>query len=157
MKPTLTAAALILSASTAVAGGLTDPQHAAALAALDDEYKAWTVYEVVMSEFGRVKPFSNIQRAESQHIAALSAVLSAEGYEVPANPYVSGEKPKPVAPGSLAEACAIGVEAEIANAALYDDTLLPAVAGHAELTRVFTNLRDASENNHLPAFRRCAK
>ena len=153
----LTAAALLLSASTACAGGLTTAQRAAVLIALDDEYKAWTFYEVVMAKFGQVKPFSTIQQAETQHIAALSEVLSAKGYDVPQNPYMNGEMDKPVAPDSLAEACAIGVEAEIANAALYDEQVLPVVEGQAELTRVFTSLRDASENNHLPAFQRCAE
>jgi hypothetical protein len=157
MKLIPTAVALILSASSAFAGGLTDGQHRAALAALDDEYMAWTVYEVVMEKFGKVKPFSNIQRAEAKHIAAVSGILKAEGYDVPANPYLNGDKPRPVAPANLTEACAIGVETEIANAALYDDDLLPAVAGHGELTQVMTALRDASQERHLPAFRRCAK
>jgi AcrR family transcriptional regulator len=46
-------------------------------------------------------------------------------------------------------------EAEIANRDLYDRQLLPAVAAYSDITLVMQRLRDASENNHLPAFQRC--
>lgn len=148
--------ALMLGAGVAQAAPLTPAQTTAALAALDDEYHALATYQVVIEKFGAVRPFSNIIKAEQRHIDAVATVLKDSGQAVPANPYLSGEKPRPVAPATLQDACAIGVQAEIANAALYDDHLLPAALGNARLVTVFTALRDASENNHLPAFRRCA-
>jgi hypothetical protein len=54
---------------------------------------------------------------------------------------------------TLAQACAAGVDAELANIALYDELLkgdLP-----ADVRRVFENVRAASLNSHLPAFERC--
>ena len=59
------------------------------------------------------------------------------------------------APATLQEACQIGVDAEIANAALYQNELLPVVADYEDITAVFTNLMNASEQKHLPAFERC--
>ncbi|MBI1218344.1 MAG: hypothetical protein GC186_07330 [Rhodobacteraceae bacterium] len=140
-----------------MAAPLSPDQSKAALAALDDEYHALATYQVVLEKFGAVRPFSNIIKAEQRHIDAVAAVLKDSGQTVPGNPYLSGEKPRPEAPATLKEACAIGVQAEIANAALYDDQLLPVAKGNAQLVTIFTSLRDASEKNHLPAFQRCAK
>ena len=153
----------ILSATLAVALGtgaalaMSDDEHAAALRALDDEFAAYATYTAILDKFGQVQPFVSVHQAEAKHIAAISDVLAADGIEVPQNPYLNGEKPAPQAPASVQEACAIGVQAEIANAALYDDELLPQVAGNPELTQVFASLRDASQNHHLPAFEACAQ
>ena len=45
----------------------------------------------------------------------------------------------------MSEACQAGVQAEIADAALYDE--LMAVTTHADLLRVYTNLQSASLND----------
>ena len=153
-KKTLSTLALMLTAGSAFA--MSAGGQDAALIALDDEYKAFATYTVIIENFGEVKPFSNIVEAESVHIGALVTALEAAGVAIPENPYLNGEKARPVAPDSVQEACAIGVTAEIANAALYDDELLPLVEDDAELTRIFITLRDASANKHLPAFERCA-
>jgi hypothetical protein len=47
------------------------------------------------------------------------------------------------------------VATEQATVALYDE-LLPQVAAYPDVEYVFTNLRSASQDNHLPAFERCA-
>ena len=77
--------------------------------------------------------------------------LQAERYgvEVPENPGLAS------APqfASTADACAAGVAAEIADADLYDQ-LLPDVT-HPDLQRVYTNLKNASLQSHLPAFEAC--
>ncbi|MGV6811747.1 MAG: ferritin-like domain-containing protein [Brevirhabdus sp.] len=159
MKPLTFALVAALSLGAALptnAGTLTDAQRDAALAALDDEYKAWAHYEFIMDKFGQVKPFTNIQKAEAVHIDAIVGVLTADGTSIPANPYLDGTHEKPALPDTLAQACAAGVQAEIDNYTLYDDRLLPVAAGNEELTRVFQSLRDASEFKHLPAFERCA-
>ena len=71
------------------------------------------------------------------------------GLEVPQNP---GLATVPTW-DSLTAACQTGVEAELADAALYD-ALAPQVQ-HADILRVFDNLQRASLENHLPAFERC--
>jgi hypothetical protein len=55
--------------------------------ALDDEYRSWATYDQVMTDFGAVRPFSNIREAESRHIEALCALFAAYGLPVPANPW----------------------------------------------------------------------
>ena len=119
--------------------------------AINDEYKALSTYEAVIVKLGSVRPFSMIKGAEEQHIASLKVIYDKYGLIVPENTWPS----KVTAPVSLQEACQIGVDAEIANAALYDDKLLPAVEGYEDIVAVFTNLMNASEQKHLPAFEKC--
>lgn len=70
---------------------------------------------------------------------------------MPENPYVVAP---PVVPETRAECCRLGVAAEEDNIAMYD-ALLPVVKKR-DIKNVFTNLRAASLNNHLPAFTLCS-
>ena len=119
--------------------------------AINDEYKALSIYEAVISKLGSVRPFSMIKGAEEQHIASLKAIYDKYGLIVPKNT-LSG---KVTAPATLKEACQTGVEAEIANASLYREKLLPAVKDYEDITSVFVNLMNASQEKHLAAFERC--
>ncbi len=149
-------AALLPISFAAEAQPLTEAQVQAAYAALDDEYHAQSFYAAVIAKFGAVRPFSNIIKAEQTHAALVIEQLKASGAPIPANPYANGSKALPAVPASKAEACAVAVQAEIANMALYNNTLLPAAVDNSALTQVFIALRDASLNKHLPAFKRCA-
>ena len=62
------------------------------------------------------------------------------GAEVPANPYLG----KVTAPDDLLAAATAWAEGEVDNVALYD-RLIDQVAGDQALTRVFENLRRASQ------------
>ena len=119
--------------------------------AINDEYKALSTYEAVIAKLGSVRPFSMIKGAEEQHIASLKAIYDKYGLEVPANSWPS----KVSAPATLQEACQVGVDAEIANAGLYRDKLLPVVSDYEDIVAVFENLMNASQEKHLPAFERC--
>lgn len=118
--------------------------------ALDDEYKARTIYSRVIADLGAARPFTQIVRAEDSHIAALVNLFNRYGLAVPVNPY----------PGSvptfdtLGAACAAGVQAEIDNAAVYDKIF--SMVDNPDIIRVFTSLQQASLTKHLPAFERCA-
>ena len=131
-------------------GELTSDAIAALTAGLADEVNAYDAYAQVIAQFGPVSPFVQIQQAEASHMAALEAAFTRYGVAVP-----------DVAPtltinaSTLAEACAIGVQAEINNAALYDGWI-GAVSDYPDLVQVFTALRNASLNSHLPAFQACA-
>lgn len=120
--------------------------------ALDDEYKAWATYEAVMAKFGSVRPFIMISRAEEQHIASLKGLFDKYGLVIPENKWRS----QVATPATLQAACEVGVAAEVANAALYRDELLPAVQDFPDIVQVFTHLMQASEEKHLPAFQRCS-
>jgi len=119
--------------------------------AINDEYKALTVYQKVTAKLGMVRPFSMIMGAEEQHIASLKSLFNKYGLSIPQNTWAS----KITVPATLKEACQAGVVAEIANASLYREKLLPAVSEYEDITLVFTNLMNASEQKHLPAFEKC--
>ncbi len=124
----------------------------ALLMALDDEQKAYATYVSIMNKFGEIKPFVNIAQAEQRHINSLQILLTKYGVQIPQNPYLRN---LPQAPESVSAACAIGVKAEIDNANLYDEKLMPLSKGYDDIQLVFQNLRDASQERHLPAFERC--
>ncbi len=117
--------------------------------ALDDEYRAWSTYDQVIRDLGEERPFTRIRAAEERHIAALKTTFGRYGLEVFPNPYV-GRVPHFA---TFGEACDAGVAAEIANAALYER--LEKSTQRSDILFVFDNLRRASEDRHLPAFRRC--
>lgn len=123
--------------------------HQALCAALDDEYKARATYAAVIDRFGPVRPFVNILRSEQRHIDALVRLFRQRGWEPPADGH-GGRIP---APASLEEACRLGVQAELDNVALYErlDSLAD---GDAQVLGVFAALKSASQQRHLPAFRR---
>jgi hypothetical protein len=135
----------------AVTDDLSDPAVAALMAAIQDEYHAYAVYQVVIDQFGPVAPFTRIQAAEAQHIAALETLFDRYDIPVPA-PQALEDLPEFT---SVADACALGAAAEVANFELYDSWIAESQA-YPDLVRVFTSLRNASEFNHLPAFEQCA-
>ena len=135
------------------AGELTDVAKTALNKALDDEYKAFATYEAIINKLGSIRPFIMIIRAEEQHISSLKALFDKYGLTIPENPYIG----KVTSPETLAEACTAGIEAEMANASLYKDDLLPNVKEYEDITMVFTNLMNASQQKHLTAFQKCAE
>lgn len=133
------------------AGELSTEVQNALVEALEDEYKAYATYDAVIAKFGSTRPFAMIIGAEEQHIASLKAVFNKYGLEIPENTWVGNV----TAPETLQQACQTGVDAEIANADLYNSKLLPVVSEYEDITGVFTNLMNASQEKHLPAFERC--
>jgi hypothetical protein len=128
---------------------LDDSEQQALRDALDDEYRAWATYDQVINDFGPQRPFINIREAEARHIEALRTLFQRYGLDIPENTW-PGRGPRYA---STREACEAGIEAEIANAALYDRLMRS--TGRQDILAVFGNLRRASQERHLPAFRRC--
>jgi hypothetical protein len=128
---------------------LSDAEKTALQEAILEEYGALNLYNAVIDQFGSVYPFSTIARAEQTHVNALVKQAVKYGVEVPGNPGLAVA----VSFDTLADACSAGVEAEIADAALYDDLKL--VTSHTDLLRVYDRLQGASLNQHLPAFEAC--
>lgn len=120
--------------------------------ALDDEYKAFSSYQAIIAKLGSSRPFSMIIGAEEQHIASLKALYTKYGVTPIENKYLG----KINSPATLTAACLAGVEAEISNAKLYKEELLGLVVAYPDITQVFTNLMDASQLKHLPAFQKCS-
>ena len=154
--------ALLLGTGLSACGGdstATSPEESdpapEVLEAMDeailDEFRAEMTYRTVLDTFGEVFPFANIVNAEVRHSEALAGLYLRRGLPVPADPWTPGDIP---VFASVAEACQAGVAAEIANAAIYDGTL--GLALPADVRQVFQNNRNASVQQHLPAFQRCS-
>jgi hypothetical protein len=114
-----------------------------------EEYGALNLYRAVLEQYEGAFPFNRIARSEQQHVNVLLRAADRYGVDAPENP---GLSPAPVF-ATLEDACAAGVKAEIADAALYDELLK--VTDNPDLMRVYENLQAASLNNHLPAFEAC--
>ncbi len=128
---------------------LEDRESQALREALDDEYQAWATYDRVIADFGPERPFINIRESEERHIEALRALFKRYDLRVPDNTW-----PGRVAHfASVREASEAGVDAEIANVALYERLMQSTT--RSDILAVFDNLRRASAERHLPAFRRC--
>ncbi len=129
---------------------LSDTEIGALHEALDDEYRAWATYDQVVHDFGPERPFINIREAEARHIEALRSLFHRYGLEVRANPWPG----RVTRFASTHEACEAGIEAEVANSALFERLMRS--TSRPDILAVFRNLSSASQERHLPAFRRCA-
>lgn len=149
----LIAAAILVAVAAAPAAAATlDVQTRQALSeAINDEYQARALYQAAIAKFGGIRPFVNIVQAETQHAEELRALFAAYKVPVPADTHAG----KVAAPATIQEACKIAVQAEIRNVAMYDRFLK--FVKEPDIVAVFTRLRDASANRHLPAFQRCAR
>ena len=128
---------------------LSEAEIEALIRAIEEELGAQAIYQSVLDTFGDVVPFNSIVNSEAQHAAAL--IRMAEKYDVPVPEFPDASELPTF--DTLEEACQAGVDAEIADAQLYDE-LMP-LTNHEDLLRVYTNLQDASLNNHLSEFESC--
>lgn len=134
----------------AVEGELPEAVIEAMIDGINDERAAYAVYESVIAQFGEIQPFTNIMAAEAQHESAWEFMFERYGVELPAAPAIDVPQF-----ASVAEACQSAVDAEVANAGLYDN-MMTTFADYPDLLQVATALRNASNYNHLPAFQNCA-
>jgi hypothetical protein len=114
--------------------------------AIQDEYLAQAEYELIISEFGEIRPFTNIVEAEQTHIDLLVPLFETYNIELPEN----NAAELTVLPESISSALATGIEAEEMNIAMYQQFLsqdnLP-----DDVRTAFEYLMNSSEN-HLRAF-----
>ena len=130
---------------------LNDTERKALEELLDDEYKAHTTYRQVIGDFGAVRPFINIVDAEARHISALLSLFEKYEMAAPDNRW-TGNVPRFA---SVHDACVASVQGEIENVALYDRALTS--TRRSDILSVYEALRSASQDRHLPAFRRCTQ
>jgi len=117
--------------------------------AIQDEYMARAEYEAIIAAYGSAAPFSNIIKAEESHISQLLPLFETYGFEAPADDVAS----RVVLPASLDEAYQAGVDAEIANIAMYESFLSGELPD--DVRAVFENLM-AGSKSHLRAFENAA-
>jgi hypothetical protein len=127
------------------APALPDEVVAAMTAGLMDEYNAYNTYAAIIAQFGAVRPFVNIQKAEARHITAWQTIFERYGVIVPERPDVT-----PLTFATFAAACDVAASAEIANFKLYDD-MLKTLSAYPDMVQVVTALRNVSEFNPTPS------
>ncbi len=96
-------------------------------------------------------PFINIVKAEQTHIELLLPLYKKYAVPLPAEP----DPNRISVPQSLLAACQMGVEAELANVAMYDNLI--AATDLPDVVDVLQRLQAASRDHHLPAFQRCVE
>jgi hypothetical protein len=114
---------------------------------LEDEYLAKAEYELIIDHFDVSRPFTNILKAEENHIVALERLYEAYAIELPT---VDPEE-HTLLPASVDVAFETGVTAEIKNIEMYESFLEQDLPEDIRFT--FEALKNASEN-HLEAFER---
>ncbi|VXD13662.1 exported hypothetical protein [Planktothrix serta PCC 8927] len=117
--------------------------------AINDEYRARAFYNAVMEKFGSVRPFSNIVQSENNHVNLWVNIFAKYGMAVPTDSFAGNVE----VPDTLKAACQMGVEAEIDNVEMYDRFL--GFVTQPDLKAAFAQLRQVSQERHLPAFERC--
>ena len=116
---------------------------------INDEYQARAFYNAVIKKFGEVRPFSNIVHAEDRHVNLWKTIFTQYRLPIPPDKFAG----KVDVPDTLQAACQAGVKAEIANVAMYDRFLT--FIQQPDLRVAFNQLRQVSQERHLPAFQRC--
>lgn len=114
--------------------------------AIQDEYLARAEYELIIEEYGSIRPFTNIMAAEQRHIEWVTELFDDYGYRLPkdtAHMYV-------MLPKDLKSSFETGVQAEIDNIGMYESFLQEDLP--EDVRDLFERLQQASEN-HLRAFR----
>jgi hypothetical protein len=119
--------------------------------ALQSEYKTQFTYQRVLTDFGAVQPFATIVLAEQSHVSSIAGLFASRGLMAPASTWTLSNVP---AFATVREACAAAAAEERQIVAMYDSLLLSDLPNDARM--VYTNLRAASQNNHLPAFVACS-
>lgn len=127
-------------------GPLSDATKAFLTEAIQDEYQNRALYQAVIDKFGQVLPFTNIVRSESTHVAVLTRLFTNHGLTAPADSYAGQVQ----APATLPEAFQLAIQSEKDNVAMYDRFLTTVT--EPDVSRVFTQLRNVSNNMHLQAF-----
>lgn len=129
---------------------LSDAEIEGLVRAIEEEFGAQALYQSVLDKFGNISPFNDIVLSEARHASVL--INQAQKYGIPVPEFPSSEGLP--AFETLDEACQAGVDAEIADAELYDE--LMSFTTNSALIRVYTNLQKASLDSHLPAFEDCS-
>jgi hypothetical protein len=118
--------------------------------ALTQERYALATYKNVVAKLGAYAPFTNIINSETQHVATVTALMTAHGVSVPVSTTTGA-----AAPATRVAACQLGVTTETTIIAMYQNGITLA-KDFPDVVRAFSNLLDASQYGHLPAFLRCS-
>lgn len=123
-----------------------------ALTAPRGEYAAYATYSAIVEKFGNIEPYLSIRASEERHILALQRLLTRYGISIPVNAYIG----KINLGNDLIKIAGEEAQTEVDNVAMYD-ALSPKITAYPDIAMVFSNLRNASQFRHLPAFQAAAR
>jgi hypothetical protein len=145
--------------STVVIGSLTAAQKADLAGMAEEEKLAHDLYVALAAKYPDLVQFARIARSESQHLASLQTLMSRYSVADPTSGRAAGSFASPemqalydsllAGATSSTTALAAGVAVEKADIADLTSALTGLTA--SDVTRVYTNLRSASQQ-HLVAF-----
>jgi hypothetical protein len=145
--------------STVVIGSLTAAQKADLASMAEEEKLAHDLYVALAAKYPEVVQFARIARSESQHLASLQTLMARYSVADPTSGKAAGSFASAemqdlydsllASATSSAAALAAGVAVEKADIADLTSALSGLTA--SDVTRVYTNLRSASQQ-HLVAF-----
>jgi hypothetical protein len=130
---------------------LTEQVTAALDDAIQDSYRTYYTYTVVLEDMGQAMPFTSIMAAEQAFRETLASLYAAHGATPPASMWNAGNVPRFA---SMQEACMAAEEGEVATRLMFDRLLginLP-----NDIRQSFENMRATARNTHRMAFRQCA-
>lgn len=122
--------------------------------AIDDVRRSQAIYEAVLAHpnTAKLRPFPRILRAKKRHEKRLVKVAIKRGY---GDPPVQWNRSEVVAPGKKRASCAMGVDQELRNAAIYETAMAIPLAGRT--MRVFRRIHRRVRNDQVPAFEACVR
>lgn len=132
--------------------GLNQTAKDALSKSLDNEYKLQAYYQAVINKFGNVRPFSMVIGAEAQHISVITSLDEKYGVTPVTNQWSAQSFPL----GTFQNSCQTAASYEKDTVSMMN-SLIPQVSSYPDITQVLSNIRDASQANHLPAFQQCSQ
>ena len=118
--------------------------------ALSQERYALASYQNIVTKLGAFRPFTNIIQSETQHVATITALMTAHGVAIPGTGTTGA-----TAPATRTASCQLGVTIETGLISMYQSGITTA-KNYPDVVRAFNNLLDASQYGHLPAFLLCS-
>lgn len=122
--------------------------------AIDDVRRSQAIYEAVLAHPStkKLRPFPRILRAKRRHEKRLVKVAIKRGY---GDPPVQWNRSEVVAPGDERASCAMAVDQELRNAAIYETAMALPLAGRT--MRVFRRIHRRVRHHDVPDFESCVR
>jgi hypothetical protein len=122
--------------------------------AIDDVRRSQAIYEAVLAHPNtkKLRPFARILRAKKRHEKRLVKVAIKRGY---GDPPVQWNRSEVIAPGDKRASCAMGVDQELRNAAIYETAMAIPLSGRAQ--RVIRRIHRRVRNHDVPDFEACVR
>lgn len=129
---------------------LTATQKAALDEALQDAYKTYYTYDVVVSEISSATPFTTILADELAQATALSALYGTHGATAPQSQWNAANVERFA---NREQACLAAEEGEVASNMLYER--LMSMQLPSDIRNTFSTIRERAMLQHRVAFRNC--